>query len=307
MGRYFVPGLPHTKMNLDFNACAFTMKQWRFAKGMTANGHEVIYVGNKDADKEVFSDCIEVVDDDFFVRYTGIDYSSPGSHNNIYEMKENHPDTYTFHLSAVSAIRQRVRPGDYVLINYGLHNEQIMDHLWDLINLPVFLCEMSIGYTGAIKGPYKVFESHSVREFTKGQWDTYWANYLATNPNEEDPVPFGAVPNTTAQWTDDTIHAFLDPLQFERCDEKGDYFMFIGRLIWTKGLSLAALVCERIGAKLLVFGQGDIREALGSDTIPSCIDFMGHADIETRRKYMSKAKGGICSYSLPRAVRSCYS
>jgi len=292
---FHLVGLPHTITRDDFNACAFTMKMIRFCRGMTSRGHTVYHYGNPGANV-ICTEHIDVVDEGFALDYVG-DKSNSESHQQVYRIK-NSPKTLTFHLSAVAAIRQRINPGDYVLINYGAYNEQIMNALWDLTDLPVFICEMSIGYTDSIQAPYKVFESHSIRDVTRSQWHENWKRHdWKNNPNPA----FGVVHNTVVQWTDDVVEAFLDPDQFEYKDEKSDYFLFIGRYVWSKGIDLAIKVCERLGEKLIMAGQGDLEKELGYKPNPKYVQNAGHADVKTRKKLMSEAKGGfVCThYSEP--------
>ena len=45
--RIHILGLPHTKTTLDFTACAYTMKAWKFCKMMKGRGHTIFHYGHK--------------------------------------------------------------------------------------------------------------------------------------------------------------------------------------------------------------------------------------------------------------------
>ena len=47
--RIHVLGLPHTKTTLDFTACAYTMKAWKFCKMMKARGHYLMHYGHEES------------------------------------------------------------------------------------------------------------------------------------------------------------------------------------------------------------------------------------------------------------------
>ena len=196
----------------------------------------------------------------------------------------------------------RARPGDIVLINYGAHCNTIVDMLSDIDRL--ILCEMSVGYINSMFAPFRVFESYGNQDFHKCGWNKVWEQWNATNTERQargleelDPTP-DAIHNTKPQFTDDVIPMFLDPRQFEYREKKGDYFLFIGRIQWSKGIDLAIKTCEAMGEKLLVAGQtyGNFKDEIGYEP-PSCVELIGHANVEHRKELMANAKGGfVCTY-----------
>lgn len=297
--RMFLCGLPHTITSPDFNACAFTMKMLRFDEAIVNRGHEVIHVGNPGSQTK--GEHIDVVPKEFYEEHFGRNITDK---NKVFDIHEFTDFTQTYLMRMCSEIRMRARPGDIVLINYGAHCDKIVDMLSDIEGLIV--CEMSVGYINSMFAPFKVFESYSNQEFHKGGWNKVWEQWNATNSErrqngfEELNPTIDAIHNTAPQFTDDVIPMFLDPRQFEYREnsKKGDYYLFLGRIQWSKGIDLAIKTCEAMGEKLLVAGQsyGEFKDEIGYEP-PSCVELIGHADVEERRELMAGAKGGfVCTY-----------
>ena len=291
MATYRVVGLPHTVTHDLFSACAFTKHVSLFCKGMHSRGHNVYHYGNYGA-KLKCTKHISVTSKSFVDKAIG-DITKPQTHATMYADKHlSDVDNKTYHMALASALRQDCNPDDYIILSYGTYMEDIVTRIEDLADLPIFIVESTIGYLDSWRAPYKVFESESVRSWNRSQWNQNWRTW-AQSAEEGDYPPNYAVHECTPQFTDDTINTFIDPEQFDYCAKKEDYFLYLGRLIPSKGLKMAVDTCEKIGAKLIVAGQGDFLDACGRDEVPDFVALVGHADIETRRKLMSKAKGGF--------------
>ena len=211
--------------------------------------------------------------------------------NKVYDLQEYSEHAWTFNMRLCSEIRMRAKEGDIVAINFGAWCDQIVNLLSDVKNL--ILCEMSVGYINSNIAPYRVFESYSNQEFHKGGWD----KVFQYNEQQEEK-PRDAVHNTTPQFLDDVIPMFLDPRQFEYREQNGDYYLYLGRIQWSKGVDLAVKTCEAIGEKLIIVGQSytSFEEEFGYP-IPDCVEVLKHADIDLRKELMAGAKGGfVCTY-----------
>ena len=55
---------------------------------------------------------------------------------------------------------------------------------------------------------------------------------------------------------DVVIPNYFDPADYPFQARKGDYFLYLGRLIKRKGLRIAVETCKALGAKLILAGQG---------------------------------------------------
>lgn len=291
--RLHLVGLPHTVSNRYFLGCAYTSGVVRLAKALAENDHEVYHYGNPGAEVGK-AEHIDVTTDDYVSRIIG-DYRNTDHSIPYADTHPKHQDTMTFNLSVASEIRKRIKADDYVLFFYGTYVGNIFEYLTDLQNLPVFFVESKIGYLDSWHAPYKIFESDSVRCWNRSQWNQNWRLH-AENNTTDTPFPKYAVHECEPQWNDDTIPTFCDPELFKFVKEKKDYFLYLGRIIPSKGIDLAVKVCQKLNKRLLVAGQGDLQKAIGG-VVPDNIDFVGHADAKKRKQLMSNAKGGwVCTY-----------
>ena len=294
------PGFSHTITHPDYTGCAYTMKMRRACEGFTNAGDRTYHYGNPGA-AVVCTEHIDVVSKK--MRDEHLLKNIQNNHQPIYEPNYDHHDT-TFYLSVASEIRKRIRPGDYVMINnIGHYVNKIMDDLWDLRDLPIFIMEMSIGYVGSFKAPYKVYESYVMQTSTKTEWQKNWDRHQEIHGEDNnEPWPVDVCHNSNPQWTDDVVRFFLDERQFDfkAHKDKQPYFLYLGRQIPAKGIDVAVKAAEDAGVRLVVAGQGDFEGAAGYKP-PSHVDFVGYAGIEERRELMSNAMGGfVCTlYTEP--------
>jgi glycosyltransferase involved in cell wall biosynthesis len=96
--------------------------------------------------------------------------------------------------------------------------------------------EFGVGY-GGVFSKYRVFESYAWMHSIYAGWK---------NPTTAD-----------GQFYDAVIPGYLEPEMFPLGDGKGDYYLFIGRLIDRKGYRIAQEVCERLGKRLILAGPGE--------------------------------------------------
>lgn len=293
--RIWLVGLPHTITHKDFLGCAFTGHIMRMGKGLVPLGHEVYHLGNPGSEL-VCTEHIDVVTPEFVKENLG-DISDGDFHSKMYADRHLSDEAIrTFHIGVSHILSQRVQKDDYVLLNYGAYVSETLDVLKHLINKPIFVIEDTIGYLNSWEAPYKVFESDAVRSWTRSQWNQNWTT-LANQGQDVSNMPKYAVHECTPQWTDDTINTFADVDLFDYKEDKKDFFLYLGRLIPSKGIKMAVDVCERLGEKLVIAGHGNLLEAIGRDKLPACVEFVGHADAKKRTKLMSEAKGGwVCTY-----------
>ena len=248
-------GIPHLPTNRTYNSCAYTQRQVKFCKMMRARGHEVIFYGHEHS--EVDCDELVVVTDDSVLdqSYHGYDWRSNQFRHNTGDFAYQE-----FMRRARPELEARVRPLDIVHCPFGYAHQSLGEAA---TALGAIVVEGGIGYTSGHFARWRAYESHAVRNAVEGQ----------KNPQD---------------WYSRVIPCYFDPEDFDYREHKDPYVLFLGRLTEIKGVSTCIRAAEAAGVKLKIAGQGNLAE-LGWQTLPDNCEFVGYADIETRRELMSRA------------------
>jgi len=267
--RFHVLSIPHTITSRDYNACAYTQKVLKFGKMMTNLGHEVIHYGNE-ASQLICSEHVTVTTKkDLEISYGNYDWKE-----NLFKFNINDHAYKVFEKNCILEIDKRKRRFDFILAFFGTAHEKICNYFDRRWYIPV---EPGIGYTKTF-APCKVFESYALYHALLGKPED---NSIGMN------------------WYDAVIPNYFDKDDFTFRPQKENYFLYIGRLVSSKGLDIAIDVTEKIGAKLVIAGQKS--EEIDIKQFPSHVEYVGYADSETRKKLMSNAKAGFVPsrYSEP--------
>jgi glycosyltransferase involved in cell wall biosynthesis len=217
--------LVHTETTRAWEFCAYTSRNRKWATMMSRLGYDVrLYAG--EANEAECAEHIPLVTR-AEQRAWFPDYDPTTSAFNDFDPAGI--GWSTFNERAAAAIRERAQPGDILAITMGLTHRPVAVELVDLDLLHV---EIGVGYTG-VWAPYRVFETNA------------WRSFMAA-----------LEPSDDLRWYDATIPCFWEPEAFPAGAGDGGYFLFMGRLIGRKGVSVASETCQRLGAKLLIAGQG---------------------------------------------------
>jgi len=255
--RFHILGLPHTVSSKEFNACAYTQKVVKFGKMMTERGHTVIHYGHEDSDLVCTEHVTVLTNQDFEKAYGGYDWRK-----NFFTYDMNDYAYQTFFKNAIREVGLRKQPNDFILPFWGAGTRPVCDAHPDMITV-----EPGIGYAGGHWARWKIFESYAI-------YHAYCS--------------LSAVGNCQQDWYDAVIPNYFDPDDFEFKQQKQDYFLFLGRVYSGKGIDVAIQVTEKIGARLKIAGQNP-----EGRTFPPHVEFVGYADVETRRHLMSNARGAF--------------
>ncbi len=255
--RFHILGLPHTVSSTEYSACAYTQKVVKFGKMMSDRGHEIIHYGHEDSNLVCYEHVSVLTNDDLLKAYGSHDWRK-----NFFTFEVNDHAYQTFFKNAIKEIGKRKQPDDFILPFWGSGVRPVCDAHQDIITV-----EPGIGYAEGHWARWKVFESYAIMHAFYG---------------------IGAVGNCMQDWYDVVIPNYFDLEDFEYCDEKEDYYLFIGRVYPGKGIDTAIEVTEKIGAKLVIAGQNP-----DNLTFPPHVEFVGYADILTRKRLMSRAKASF--------------
>ena len=259
--RFHLLGLAHVPVHRDYSSCAYTQKILKLSKMLTDNGHEVIlYAG--EGSEAVCSELVECVSNEDRIRaYGDYDWRS--------EFFKHAPDDHaykTFNENASREILKRRRERDFLLVTFGNYQLPIVN----TVGIPMTV-EAGIGYRGVF-AKYKVFESYA------------WMHYL-----------YGLLGQNDGSWYDCVIPNYFDPEDFPMGKHDGDYYLYMGRVIRRKGIQIAVQVTREIGARLIIAGQGTLKnEVEGLDIKGNHIEFVGSVGPEERARLMG---GAIASFA----------
>lgn len=257
--RFHVLGIPHTITNKDYNQCAFTQKVLNFCKFMTKLGHTVFHYGNETSKTDA-TENISVVSSELYDRFYG--YMKNNKH--LLPVYDTADEVYTtFLANAINEIQKRKQKNDFILPFWGNSCKPICDAHLDLICV-----EPGIGYGFGHFAEWKIFESYAIYHAYCG---------------------LSSVTKCKQKAYDVVIPNYFDLDDFEYKKQKDEYFLYIGRVYEGKGVHIAIQITEIIGKKLIIAGQGSLKE-MGYNEIPIHVTEFGYASVNERKKLLSNAK-----------------
>lgn len=255
--RFHILGLPHTVSSKEYNACAYTQKVVKFGKMMTARGHEVIHYGHEDSDLDCTEHVTVTTNDDLKQAYGDYDWR-----RNFYKFDLADHAYQTFFANAIREVGKRKQEHDFILPFWGAGVRPVCDAHPDLICV-----EPGIGYAGGHWARWKIFESYAIYHAYCG---------------------LASVGSCRQDWYEAVIPNYFDPDDFDFNADKKEFFLFLGRVYSGKGIEIAIQATEATGQNLVIAGQNP-----DNMKFPPHVEFIGYADVEKRRRYMSEAKGAF--------------
>lgn len=259
--RIHVLGIPHTRTNLDYTACAYTMKAWKFCKMMKARGHYIMHYGVEGSCPDA-NENITVVSNEVYNRV----YGEHNYKRHFFKYDTNDECYQTFYKNTIIEINKRKQPGDIILPFWGAGVRPICDAFPDLITI-----EPGIGYGEGSWAKYRVFESYAIMHGYGGST---------------------AIQYCRPKWYDVVIPNYFDEDEFEfngnkESRFKDPYFLFVGRVFDGKGVNIAIQVCQTLGVKLKVAGQLD--PVYENFPWNDQIEYVGYVGVEERKELMENA------------------
>jgi glycosyltransferase involved in cell wall biosynthesis len=251
-----VLGVPHTQTREEFTTCAFTMKVFNLCKMMHRRGHEVIHYGVAGSTPEC-SENVAVISEE---KWRDL-YGHPGKgFYNLDTTGKFAPYHAEWAANCKAALLERSgKPKtEIVALPWGGTQREAC------VGLDQFLVESGIGYRYSWSD-WRVYESYAwlhmhlgeAGHFDGSKW--YWV----------------VIPNA------------FDTTMFDFNPDRGEDFLYIGRLNADKGVSLAIDAAREAGRKITIVGQGDPAPFLSGNPHASYLPPVG---VEGRRKLMSEAR-----------------
>lgn len=157
--------------------------------------------------------------------------------------------------NVIEELGKRIQEKDFICLIGGTSHKPVADAFPNHMSV-----EFGIGY-GSTFAKYRVWESYS--------W--MHASYSAYR----DPTSVDGL------FYDHVIPGYFEPEMFPYQADKGDYYLYIGRMIQRKGIDIASQMCKEIGARLIMAGPGDY--------IPAYGEYIGPVDSNKRADLMGKA------------------
>ena len=282
--RFHLLSLVHLPQHTDYTSCAFTCKNLKLSKMLTSLGHEVFFYGSEGSNVKEYcnSNLLHFVethklkdirndygdgDNRFDIGYDWTNTDFRHDFNTARKIS-----TLKYNSFCIDYINKNKKPDDFLLCTQGLYQKPISDAVKLYLT-----CEPGIGYRGSCH-EFRAFESAYIMNFTYGSEHPYKC--------------------IDGSYYDRVIPNYFDPNDFEYSEDKEDYYLFIGRMIHRKGIMTAYKTCEALKKKLIIVGQGAKVMADGSLQAITDTDFkmpagdweyLGFADVEKRKKLMSKA------------------
>lgn len=245
--RFHVVALPHTQVTKEFAGCAYSEKVRRFCMMMMGLGHEVyLYAGEQvEAPVTKLITCISEKARAEAVgdrHYTQATFDTSAAHWQI------------FNANVIKQMQSQLQPQDFICLIAGYAHKAIADAYPSHTSV-----EFGVGYGGVFSN-FRVFESYA------------WMHSIYSA--HKDPT------GVDGKFFDTVIPGYLEPEMFPLGEGKGDYYLFIGRLIERKGFQIAQEVCERLGKRLILAGPGEqtgYGEFVGSVGPEQRAELMGNA------------------------------
>ena len=166
--------------------------------------------------------------------------------------------------TSIELVGKRKKPGDMVLCFYGLANKAAAD-----VHSDLKIVEPSIGYSpDTVFAPYRAFVSYSQMHYY------YGIHGRILSPS----------------WFDEVIPNAFTPSEFKFSAEKDDYFVYLGRVNYDKGIDLCIQVTRELGKKLIIAGPSRTLAHMNYTEIPDHVEMVGYVGPEQRAELLSRAQ-----------------
>lgn len=249
--RLHVVSICTTQTTQEYIHCAYTQKVRKFCNMMMSLGDEVFLYASEQ-NEAACTELIPCITREQQREFLGMEKAT----DNLKQSGSNWSEGIRlFNKNAINGIRDRLEPGDLICLIGGSGHQSIAEAFPDIKSI-----EFGIGYR-IFFAKYKVFESYAWMHFCYG---------LRNIRHDQQGKIFDTV-----------IPNYFEPSEFPYSKEKDDYYLFIGRLIDSKGYQIAIETCKKMNKRLVIAGQGQP---------PDYGEYVGVVGVKERGELMSKAQ-----------------
>jgi glycosyltransferase involved in cell wall biosynthesis len=227
-------GLFHTITDAKHSHCAFTGKVLRFPKMMRLYNWNVIEYSNGMSESEA-NEKVQILSEEELKTLTAVQVKESDFVGNTAVIGTKH--WFIFDAKLKYELYKRVKPGDIICYPFGPGAHP------DLIKLfpKCRHVESGIGYPDPSLN-MRIYESYAWMHYHAGKQNHQGQNYHWVVPNYYD----------LDDWTVNLV--------------PGDYVLYFGRIIPSKGLQEVVEIAKRIKRKVIICGQGDPKPYLSQTT-----------------------------------------
>lgn len=248
--RIHLLGQPRSQTTRAYSLDGFAQNIMRFARVLKESGHTVfLYAGEEN--ESPCDELITVVSEEERKSFLGKIPYQDAVDESLWPLWD------LANRRMIDGIRARRQEKDIICTVGGLSHRAVLDYFPELLGV-----EYNIGYEGSF-AKYRVFQSYAWMHYTYGKQGLGNGHFYHT-----------------------VIPAFYDPADFEPRQPE-DYFLYVGRLTPSKGVTIATAAAKRAGVKLKIVGHGDKELADGHE-------YLGILDMTERNKVIAGAKAVFC-------------
>lgn len=262
--RLHLIALPHTTLTDRDLTCAYSQKVRRFC-GMMAGRHEVVLYGPDDIDCPAAEHVVisQAGDRERWGFGDGFNTATTP-----FGWEGELPYWSEANGRAAVAVRERAGERDLLLLTTSV--QAPVAHA----NPALTVAEWTVGYEGVYERDrwFAAFESCA------------WRNHV-----------YGIRGWSNGRAFDTVIPNFFRPAEFLPVSRRGDYLLFVGRVVQRKGLEVAVELANATGRKLIVAGPGGRQPRPGTlvlhegQLLTGNIEYVGEVGTDDRATLMAEA------------------
>ncbi len=249
--------LPHTQVSSEFCGCAYTSKALKFIKMVGGDIHLYAPEG-PNVEGATLHPCLT---NDERISIFGED--DP----NRLPSWPTDEQSAQFNANVIEELKKNLEPKDLILLSMGWTHRPIATAFSNYI-----ICEPFVGYYGVLGG---------------NVWGAYESNFHMAQVYERKGI-------TDIRWFDRVVPPFYDPDDFPILnDGRGDYLLFLGRIVQRKGPHIASEIARASGMRLVVAGAGGTqvgKDIVAPEVTVTNAEYVGPVNVKERAKLLAGAR-----------------